>query len=364
MSFESSLEKALKYLSRFGLEQHSQIIKEMALPAYLIKPLTTQEERPRKSQTGEIHSKNGGNPDLPKTFAWPVRNNQSLSFLMQINLEKLDTVPQNINNLNLPSSGLLSIFIYLEPDDDLRYVELINPPQIYIFDNLDQLENTEPPADLIKINNYIQKEFIKVGQEQIKNPFFGKTNQKPILKPDPDGSFTTYFKALENFVAGGNTSDHQEYIFKPILEERFREIEDKIDLSYGEQIFDFEVFASFPYWGEFDLFLKNGLPPELENNLDSWLRWWHQENNYSGTSILGYPQSVQGINREYIANTAKKTLKLKQNVDNLWHLLSIGTDFADYSNYGGLSESNNFYLYQNDNTSLELKQSWVDINCD
>ena len=80
MSFESSLEKALKYLSRFGLQDYQQIIEKMALPAYLIKTLNHQEEQLRKSQKDKIHSKLGGNPDLPKNFIWPVRSGQSLAF--------------------------------------------------------------------------------------------------------------------------------------------------------------------------------------------------------------------------------------------------------------------------------------------
>jgi uncharacterized protein YwqG len=364
MSFESSLEKALNHLSRFGLQDYQQIIESIALPAYLIKTLKWQEEQEIKSQKGKIHSKLGGKPDLPKNFIWPVRNTQSLAFLAQINLSELDDTPDNANNLKLPEAGLLSIFVHIEPDDNLKDAELLNPPEIYFFENLDELFSCESPSDLIKQNKYQEKEYVKIGEEKIKNPLFGTSSQTsmPILKQDPDGTFTTYFKEMKNFVSGQN---NDEFITKPILEERFKEVVDEIKLSFDEQIFDFEAFASFPFWGEFDIFFENGIPQEFGDNLNSWMEWWNEENSYSGSNVLGYPQSVQGINRNYKAKELIKANKLSGNSQNtLWHLFSIGTDFVDNYYQYWLAESNNFYLYQKDNSTLDLRYPWVDINSD
>ncbi|WP_439627896.1 DUF1963 domain-containing protein [Gemmata sp.] len=59
-------------------------------------------------------SKFGGGPDLPAGAKWPVYRGAPLSFLAQINLAELAPSPAC---RELPSSGVLSVFCYYDPDE-------------------------------------------------------------------------------------------------------------------------------------------------------------------------------------------------------------------------------------------------------
>jgi hypothetical protein len=92
----------------FDLLAHRDAILKLARPTVEV---TTSKSRDSALAIGT--TKFGGRPDLPRGEAWPTRDKGPLGFLAQINLADL---AQTFTGRELPGSGLLSFFVYNDPD--------------------------------------------------------------------------------------------------------------------------------------------------------------------------------------------------------------------------------------------------------
>jgi hypothetical protein len=106
----------------------------------LLRPAIWLTPKPAKSVKGVV-TRFGGDPDVPATFAWPHHEKVPLAFLAQYRLDELAKLDLEHR---LPKRGVLSIFAYLVPDDNMKYGELA---VAFHFPDVKKLVRTAPPHD-------------------------------------------------------------------------------------------------------------------------------------------------------------------------------------------------------------------------
>jgi uncharacterized protein YwqG/predicted DNA-binding protein (MmcQ/YjbR family) len=111
-----------KVVELVGLEHKLEEISRLLKPAIQLVTYPSRDEQLRLGQT-----KLGGLPDLPSGWEWPISNDRHLAFLAQINL---GDIPDHIDRLALPSSGILYFFSHwgrLNYDEDILLLNENDP---------------------------------------------------------------------------------------------------------------------------------------------------------------------------------------------------------------------------------------------
>ncbi|GAB4146009.1 MAG: hypothetical protein OHK0017_06240 [Patescibacteria group bacterium] len=378
--YQESVELALSGLVKFGLEEYQDQIAQLALPAYKILCVSPKLQKQMQSQAKVgIFSKIGGKPDLPVGFEWPVENDRPLAFFAQINLADVHQISHPKAEIELPVTGVISIFLPLQPDQNHDYIELdwdnLQNVKIFLFKDLFNLERREFPEGLSLTQTFVQTEYKRTSNHVKANPKYNPNKSvtaPPVLKADADGSFTSYFKALNDYIQGKKSEYNSDLrlipaeIQNPELEKFESVFEKSVDLIVDEILLQFSPISSFPFWGESELYLKAGIPKILESNLDAWCNWWWEKNDYRGSCLLGYPTSCQGVFRDYYLEKLLQRLPVKTKSKNkkLCHLLSFGDDFEDFLTNFGLAATNNFYIFQKPGDIPNYETIWLEVNSD